>query len=77
MKKHKSTSKVDASSYQVLELLGKEFIEDLRAKDLSTLEIFERYSHTLRLKVHQKEKEFIQHFVQGYHVLLEELERKQ
>lgn len=73
MKKHKPTSKVDTTSYEVLEILGKELLADLKAKDPNTLEIFERYSHGLRLKVHMKEQEFIQHFAQGYHVLLEEL----
>jgi hypothetical protein len=76
MKKPKSNSKVTATSDEVLEILGKELLEDLKAKDPNTLEIFERYSHGLRLKVHVKEQEFLQHFIQGYHTLLEELSQQ-
>ena len=76
MKKSQPNSKIDANSDEVLEILGKELLRDLKAKDPNTLEIFERYSHGLRLKVHVKEQEFLQHFVQGYHALLEELSQQ-
>ena len=73
MEKPKSNSKLDPISHEVLEILGKELLEDLKARDPNTLEIFERYSHGLRLKVHIKEQEYLQHFIQGYFSLLEEL----
>lgn len=63
----------EMSSYEALEIVGKELIENLKAKDPNNLEIFERYSHALRLKMHFKEEEFICRFVKGYKVLREEL----
>lgn len=65
----------ELSSEQALKLLGKELIEDLKTRDPNSLEIFERYSHALRLKMHFKEDEFTERLVKGYHALLDELKQ--
>jgi hypothetical protein len=71
--KKNENSQVEMSSCAAFELIGKELVENLKTKDPNNLEIFERYSHALRLKMHFKEDVFAGRFVRGYKVLLDEL----
>jgi len=56
--------------------LAKCILDVLNADVQTDQEPFERYAHLLRVRLHAEEQTFCNHFIQGYEVLLEQLQPK-
>lgn len=55
--------------------LGVALLDTLSEENSDNLEVFERYTHVLRSKIHTHTQDFPLKLIKGYQVLLEELNK--
>ncbi len=63
----------ETNSLSLASTLGEALLESLQAKDQKNLEVFERYTHVLRSRIHMHGDDFRTRFVKGYKALVDEL----
>lgn len=63
-----------SASVEAVKALGEALLQDQETKDVQDLEVFERYTHLLRSKIHHQGADFPHRLAKGYIAILEELD---